>query len=183
MSDYIVTRAAPGHVDALPAVELAAASRFATWDVPQSIFTDATPTEVLGAAQADGLLWVALAPDNKPVGFALASRSGERVYLEELDVAPEHSGRGLGAALISEVERWAQAHACSEIALTTFRDVPWNGPFYRRHGFHPVDDADSELSARLRKEELRGLATMPRIAMIRRVRRTASELSRQARTV
>ena len=183
MNDYRVTLAAPEHVDALPSVELAAAARFAKLNVPSIVFSEATSTAVLSAAQVDGLLWVALAPGGEAIGFALASRSGERVYLEELDVTPEHGGRGLGVALMTEVERWAQAHACTEIALTTYRDVPWNGPFYLRHGFGFVDDPDGELSTRLRGEQSRGLAAMPRIAMIRRVSRTTGESSRQAAKV
>lgn len=180
MTGYIVRPATPEHVDALRAIELAAATRFTDWNVPARLFADFTPTAVLSAAQADGLLWVVEAPAGEVVGFALASQSAGRVYLEELDVTPEHSGQGLGAALMAEVERWAQAHGCTQIALTTYRDVPWNGPFYLRHGFNLVDDPDSGLSARLRDEEARGFATMPRIAMIRRVRRRTSESSRQA---
>lgn len=178
MSGYIVTPAAPEHLTALPAVELAAATRFAGWNVPPRVFTDVTPGAALVAAQAEGLLWVALAPGGRPVGFALVSRSGERAHLEELDVVPEHSGRGLGAALIAEVEAWARAHGCTELTLTTYRDVPWNGPLYLRRGFDPVDDPDSELMARLRDEQSRGFATMPRIAMLKRVSRTSGESSR-----
>ena len=31
------------------------------------------------------------------------------------------------------------------MALSTFRDVPWNGPFYRRHGFREL--ARKEMAA------------------------------------
>ena len=38
---------------------------------------------------------------------------------------------------------WAAAHGYPELTLATYRDVPWNGPFYASEGFvevGPVDD-------------------------------------------
>jgi GNAT superfamily N-acetyltransferase len=55
------------------------------------------------------------------------------------------------------------------VTLTTFRDVPWNGPFYERLGFRVV--AGAELSAALRAiaddETRRGLDPSRRVAMER----------------
>ena len=28
------------------------------------------------------------------------------------------------------------------VTLSTFRDVPWNGPFYRKHGFRDLQPAE-----------------------------------------
>ncbi len=101
------------------------------------MFEDATPLSVFEAAQVSGHLWVALSPTGHCVGFALVEPSGDRLHLEELDVLPEHGGRGLGRALVSEVERWAIDNHFAEITLTSYRDVPWNAPFYARLGFRP----------------------------------------------
>jgi len=42
---------------------------------------------------------------------------------------------------------WAKAHDYDEITLATYRDVPWNGPFYTSEGFVEVGPADDFLRA------------------------------------
>jgi GNAT superfamily N-acetyltransferase len=59
-------------------------------------------------------------------------------YIEELDVLPDHGRRGLGAQLIEQVCLWALEHGCEAVDLSTFRDVQWNGPFYRKNGFRDL---------------------------------------------
>jgi GNAT superfamily N-acetyltransferase len=64
-------------------------------------------------------------------------------HLEQLSVHPEHAGHGIGRALLRAACAWAWAHGYGEITLATYRDVPWNGPFYASEGFverGPVDD-------------------------------------------
>jgi GNAT superfamily N-acetyltransferase len=170
--DYTITAAAPGHVEELPHIELAAASRFRGYDVPLALFADATPLAVLAEAQASGHLWVALERSGGCVGFALVEPSGARLHLHELDVLPDHGGRGVGRALVRQVERWAGAHGFAEVTLTTYRDVPWNGPLYGRLGYEsvPPEHLDVELAARLESEAAHGLDSMPRVAMRKRVR-------------
>jgi len=64
------------------------------------------------------------------------------VYVEEMDVLPEHGRRWLGARLLAGVCAWAQEQGYSAVTPSTFRDVPWNGPFYRRHGFRDLEPAE-----------------------------------------
>ena len=49
------------------------------------------------------------------------------------------------------------------MTLTTFRDVPFNAPFYARVGF--VEAHDARLKALLENEVARGVAIAPRVAM------------------
>ena len=170
-TDYVIAPAVPHHLKELRAVELGAASRFRGLHVPPAMFEDATPLSDFEAAQASGHLWVALSPAGDCVGFALVEPFGVRLHLEELDVLPEHAGRGLGRALMSEVERWAADNRFAEITLTSYRDVPWNAPFYARLGFAILErvDLDAELEARLAAEAARGLDTLPRVAMRKRL--------------
>jgi GNAT superfamily N-acetyltransferase len=174
--DYAVIPAAPEHLGTLPAIELAAAARFRGWSVPPAVFTEATPLSVFESAQALGHLWVAVSPDGDALGFGVVEPCGPRLHLQELDVLPEHSGRGIGTAIVSEIERWAAGHQFTELTLTTYRDVPWNGPFYIRLGFVLVADAnlDAELSSRLEAEAAGGMGTMPRVALRKQVRRLTS---------
>jgi hypothetical protein len=55
------------------------------------------------------------------------------------------------------------------ITLTTFRDVPWNAPYYERLGFTVVEPADQgpELAALVAEEAERIPGEAPRVAMRR----------------
>ena len=103
---------------------------------------EATLFEGFQAAQAAGLLWVALSPQRHPVGFALVEREGLQLHLEELDVHPQHGRRGIGGALVETVCAWARDCGYAEITLTTYRDIPWNGPFYAKLGFKVLGAAE-----------------------------------------
>ena len=53
------------------------------------------------------------------------------------------------------------------ITLTTFADVPWNAPFYRRMGFVELAAADNpRLADELAAEAERGMPAVARIAMV-----------------
>ena len=109
---------------------------------------------------AEHIVFVAADRLNRPVGFSVATdRLGGEAsvhYLHLLVVDPAHGRRGIGAALLeanASRARWAYQPA---IALSTFRAVPFNAPFYRRHGFHDVDVAAADPA--LRAQFARGSA-------------------------
>ncbi len=83
----------------------------------------------------EGNLLVAVAPDGKVVGFAAFWPLDGLAHLCELDVHPDHGGRGLGRRLIAAGEAWARGQGMPAMTLATFVDVPWNAPFYARLGF------------------------------------------------
>jgi GNAT superfamily N-acetyltransferase len=72
------------------------------------------------------------------VGFALCSDRGDDLYLDQLSVLPRHGRRGLGSRLVRRCLQEAEARAFKRVSLSTFRKVPWNGPFYRKLGFREV---------------------------------------------
>lgn len=174
-TDYVIRLAGPQHVAQLPDIERAAASRFGD-SLPESVLSHVTPVESLIAAQQSGLLWVALEPGGDPVGFAVASVDDSRVHLEELDVLPAHGRRGVGSALVGAVVDYALGQGCHEVTLTTFRDVPWNAPFYTRLGFElvPEDELGHDLGRRLSDEAELGLERSRRVAMRMRLNRPAA---------
>jgi hypothetical protein len=53
------------------------------------------------------------------------------------------------------------------VTLTTFRDIPWNAPFYARLGFHELTDCEltPALQARVVEEAAHGLPTEMRVVM------------------
>ncbi len=166
-AQYSIERAQPEHLHTLPEIEQQAAALFEGWNVPKSVLEDSTPLEDFATAQAAGLLWVAVSPQHQPVGFALVERADAVLHLEELDVHPLHGQRGVGTALVQAVCAWAHEQGYREITLTTYRDIPWNGPFYGRLGFVTLKGAElsRELQARVKTEAERGLDPERRVVM------------------
>jgi len=165
---YSITLARPQDLASLPAIELAALTLFdghGLDDVPALITSEADLTN----AQKRGHLWVALA-DDTPVGLAQVNVIERNVvHLEELDVHPEHGRRGLGRKLVMAVCDWAAAHGFEAVTLTTFRDIPWNMPFYASLGFLvvPHEDLTLALASILYEESRRGLDPALRVVMRR----------------
>ena len=88
---------------------------------------------------------IVLVAGDPPVGLCRIDAIGSAavVHLEQLSVHPDHAGRGIGRALLRAGCRWAAEEGYPEITLATYRDVPWNGPFYASEGFverGPVDE-------------------------------------------
>ena len=179
---YAITLATAAHVVAIPDIESRAAALFAEWHVPRTVLAQTTPLETLVAAQADGRLWIAVSRAGEPVGFGLVELIETRLHLEELDVLPEHGGVGIGTALMAAIEAWARATRFREIVLTTFRDVPWNAPFYQKLGYEIVEisDLDDMLLTWLRDEGARGLDPARRVAMRKRLGRNTEISVREA---
>ena len=112
--------------------------------------------------------WVVVDDRDAPVGFLSAEIAAEReLHIHEMSVAPAFQGRGAGRALLKATIEWAVAHDFAALTLTTFRDVPWNAPFYSRLGFEAL--SASSLSARLatllQREVEDGFAEGSRCAM------------------
>lgn len=70
-----------------------------------------------------------------PVGFAAVEEVDGAAHLEQISVRGDLVGRGIGVLLLDAVKARAAAAGSPGVSLLTFRDVPWNGPWYARHGF------------------------------------------------
>ena len=131
---YTIINARPDDLSAIRPIELAAASLLKGY-APEEVLQETTGEQDLQRAQAEGRLWVALAGET-PIGFAHVEVFDPiSVHLEEIDVHPDHGRRGVGTKLVTTVCRWAWKRGYRAVTLTTFRDVPWNMPFYSRLGF------------------------------------------------
>jgi GNAT superfamily N-acetyltransferase len=180
---YRIARARPGDLPLLPAIELAAATLLAG-HAPASVLAETTSRADLEDAQQRGHLWVARA-DGVPVGFAhIEVLEPGIAHLEEIDVHPEHGRRGLGRRLVSAVCRWGAANGYSWVTLSTFRDVPWNMPFYARLGFGeiPREEISPALLSVIDDETRRGLDPRRRVAMRRPCALKAPADGRRSRT-
>ena len=75
-------------------------------------------------------------------------------HLEQLSVHPDQGRRGIGRALLRAGVEWAGASGYDQLTLITYRDVPWNAPFYASEGFVEIGPADDWLVAHgLRAEQ------------------------------
>jgi ribosomal protein S18 acetylase RimI-like enzyme len=83
-----------------------------------------------------GFLLVAGDP---PVGFVHVLVIDGFAHLEQLSVHPSAGRRGVGSALVRAAMEEARLDGFAELSLCTYRDVPWNGPFYQRLGFREVE--------------------------------------------
>jgi GNAT superfamily N-acetyltransferase len=165
---YKIAAARPCDLPLLPTIELAAATLLAG-HAPASVLAETTSQADLESAQQCGHLWVALA-DDIPIGFALIEVLEPGIaHLVEIDVHPAHGRRGLGRRLVLAVLRWAATNGLSWVTLTTFRELPWNMPFYARLGFEeiPPNDLSPALRSVIEDETRRGLDPRRRVAMRR----------------
>jgi putative acetyltransferase len=163
---YSVIAARPRDLPVLPGIELAAA-RLLVGHAPESVLSEATSAADFERACREDHLWVALNGD-APVGFAQVEVFEAGVaHLDELDVHPDHGRRGLGRRLVGVVRDWAVRKHFGSVTLSTFRDVPWNMPFYAKLGFTVVPSV--ELTPALRwvvdDETRRGLDVERRVVM------------------
>jgi GNAT superfamily N-acetyltransferase len=75
-------------------------------------------------------------------------------HLEQISVRPESQRRGIGAALVLAAMAEARRQGHDRMTLCTYRDVPWNGPFYAGLGFTEVTEL-APYERRLREHERR----------------------------
>lgn len=136
LTDYAIRLAGPEYIPALAAIERAAARLFLAHPthIAPGLLDDTLATATLRRALTRGRLWLAL-HGAEPVGFACVLRYGRLAHLRELAVHPDHGRRGLGSALVKAVCKQARQQRLDGVTLTTFRDIPWNAPFYARLGF------------------------------------------------
>ena len=169
-SPYEIRLARPADLARLAAIELAAARLLVGW-APDSVLWETTPIADLETARAADLLWVASIGD-EPVGFAhLKHIEPGSVHLDELDVHPDHGRRGVGRRLVTTVCEQAASEGVGAVTLSTFRNPPWNRPFYASIGFEDIASGElsDALSAIVADEARRGLDPEGRVVMRRRL--------------
>ena len=154
--------ASPADLREVPAVEEAADELFrerGMLDLPAA----ASAGERAGA-------WRVLVVGRPVVGFAVLERVDGEVHLEQLSVRPSAMRRGVGAALLEAKVSAARAVGVRRVTLLTYADVPWNAPWYARHGWQVTDDLGPGLEALAGSEGEQALARHGRrVAMARPV--------------
>ena len=139
----------PDELTLLPAVEAAADTVFEKLGIGP-LPGPGTVEEFAGAL-------VVLVTGDPPVGLCRIDAipapddvDGGRhgAHLEQLAVRPDYAGHGRGRALLRAGCQWAADQGYRELTLATYRDVPWNGPFYASEGFVEIGPVDDFMTAR-----------------------------------
>jgi len=171
---WVVRPAASRDVVAIQAIEVDAGARFRTVGL-DAVADDPPPTaERLLAHIKLGTAWVGAPPgaddeSDVPVGYAMASVVDGEGHLDQVSVLGRAQGRGVGAALVRHVLAWSAAEGHPAVTLTTYRDLPWNGPWYVHLGFRAVPGAalGPDLASILIAERPAGLEPPTRIVVRR----------------
>lgn len=128
----------PHEIALLPQIENAADLRYRKVGLQCVIDMPAHSIASLTEGWRNRRLWVAASPLGRPVGFALMALAGDSAWIDQLTVLDRWQGHGFGSALIDRAGAAARALGHDRLYLSTYRDVPWNGPFYLRRGFEHV---------------------------------------------
>ncbi len=103
-----------------------------------------------------------------PVGFVRLDIVDGQAHLAQIAVTFAYTQQGIGRSLLMAAKAWAQEAGFHAMTLTTFKDVPFNAPFYARCGFVvlPPERWGAELAELRRQEGVLGLDRLgARIAM------------------
>lgn len=147
-------------------IERSAGALFAEAGMPEVAAHEPDSAAVLAQYVRAGRAWV-IALDDIPVGYAVVTVVDANAHLEQLSVHPDAGRRGLGTQLLQHVCAWALAEGYPAVTLTTFAHLPWNAPFYAKHGFRvlPRDEIGPELRALRDEETAHGLDPALRVCM------------------
>jgi GNAT superfamily N-acetyltransferase len=172
--DYRIRLARADEVARIRQIEDEAGTMFSGLGLIDEALDPSFPLDDVTSLIGEQQVWVACLEDDVPVGMVIASVREGAAYIEELDVVPAHGRRGLGSRLVEWVCEWAKAREYRTVTLSTFRDVPWNGPFYRRRGFRDLSPADwtADMLVIREREVQHGLRVEARVFMRRVISET-----------
>lgn len=126
----MIRPARPADADALTALANAAYQRYV-----ERIGTPPAPMlEDYAALIGQGQVWVA-EHDDAILGLLVLILAPGHLLLDNIAVAPDAQGTGLGARLLEFAEQYARAHDRAEIRLYTNEVMTENLGYYPRHGY------------------------------------------------
>ena len=138
MTDGIVFRAAAqDDLAAMAEISVEARSRYRT----MSSFAYVAETPAIAEHRfLEGRAIVAVTPAQTVLGFALTRPLDDLLLLDNISTSSRCRSQGVGKRLLDAVLEQATTERYPAVALTTFREPPWNGPWFRRFGFAQMPD-------------------------------------------
>ena len=149
-------------------IERVSATRFLGTDRAWLAQDEPTDARTLAERIGSGGLLVATEADG-PIAFVMFRPVEGCAYVEQIDVLPSHARRGIGARLLEAVAQLARERGLAALTLSTFKDVPFNAPYYARLGFAVVEKLTPGMAAIRAEHEARGLDETARVFMRRAV--------------
>ena len=83
-------------------------------------------------------LFLVAEEDGRIVGVIMGAWDGRRGWLHHLAVAPAYQGRGIGTALLAEVERRLRSRGCLKVNLLVHRDNEGARRLYQSLGYEEM---------------------------------------------
>jgi GNAT superfamily N-acetyltransferase len=155
-----VRHATPADLARIPEIDAAAEALFhdAGYELPR------IPYDVDGLRHAVAVL----VAGDPPVAYLQLDEVDGQAHVAEVSVLPAATRRGIGSRLLERACGWARERGYPAISLITYADVPWNAPWYARHGFVEVEPTTPELLHRRRRQSALGLDAVGRRIVMRR---------------
>jgi GNAT superfamily N-acetyltransferase len=150
----------------LQEIEVAAGRAFVDVGMPEIARDEPLSTDTLDAYRLDGRAWV-VDLDGSVAAYVIVDLVDGHAHVEQLSTDPAFRGQRLGRQLLDHVADWARCRGDDEVTLTTFREVPWNAPYYEGCGYRVVadDERGRELVTLMEAEAAHGLDPAQRVAM------------------
>jgi GNAT superfamily N-acetyltransferase len=164
---HVMRHAGTDDLPRLQDIEVAAGEAFRMIGM-EAVADDAPPSlDALATYQLDGRAWVATDSADQPIAYILVQIADRDAHIDQITVHPKHARRGIGRELIDEAASWATARDLEGMTLRTFRDVPWNAPYYLRLGFVSVPEHrwSENMGQIVQAERAHGLDVWPGVAM------------------
>ncbi len=148
-----------------PEIELSAAQAFRKYDL--DIIADMEPATIEDYKNLPkkSVIHVAEHLTKNLVGFAVTTEIDNQAYLKEISVQEDMSGQGIGRELLQAVIQQAKQSGYKFLTLTSFTDIPFNVPFYKKNHFsifEPDHNWPELLDIRIKEKDLE---INPRVAM------------------
>lgn len=150
MDAYNIRLATPEDIPTIASIAASAEAKFGSIPELDSLFANVAKgeksfmTTKIQQSLEKGRIFLAEYVD-EPVGFLGAYQMDSALYIAEISVSNEYNGKGIGTLLLEAVFQWARERARANdedearVSLTTYAEIPWNGPWYSKRGFKTVD--------------------------------------------
>jgi ribosomal protein S18 acetylase RimI-like enzyme len=151
-------------------IEISAASLFPRGKIPHP--HESLPYEVMREAVKNQLLFCAELQVNSGgktlVAFAACHLYEHYLHLDEISVLPDYGKQGIGSLLVKHLIKESAQRKCQGITLSTFSDIPWNAPFYKKLGFTELAYSETPKHVQAMLDEEKSIGLKNRVAMFKK---------------
>jgi GNAT superfamily N-acetyltransferase len=165
--------ALPSELDVLNDIDGDASTLYAQYGLPielgqDHVFARAEQARWLRSTEL-GRAFLAVDRTGIGVGFAALDVVDGEPYLDQLAVRVAAMRQGIGGRLLARSADWARETGASSIWLTTYDHLPFNRPYYERHGYGvmPEEACSAGVRHHIRDQQRYLPAPTQRVAMRR----------------